>query len=332
MARITGDVPQDPESQFRGLRVTIQAFLPELEQGGRLVLARLLAALALLERQREHWSADLDDHMSGAGSTGLKSHERLGAAACQRLRIIPPKKTTHGRRSSDLRNWGPKLLRLLDGMGMSAMEPDARHLAIDAAQQPLGDAVRDLLEHQPMVVRSRNRSVAAIVGEIIELAEERDRSGEVSQYLVGAKLGVRLDVPITPIGANVADRRKWELSQERLGDFQIASTVVEVAMGRPDDKHIDQVAGILDATSYEIWLIVRSDRREQWLKELADGEVDLNRVVVIGLNEFIGQNVGEMGGLDRPATLERFRRVIADYNENWVKVLAHDGLRIELTD
>src|SRR2546428_1418569 len=116
----------------------------------RFVPARLQAAMALLERLREHPSLILIDHLSGKGSAGLKSHETYGNRVHGRLKLQPINKI-HGRRSSNLQEWGQALL---DAIGKAGFEnADDRDQIISAAQATLAAPLRSIVEQEPLEAR-----------------------------------------------------------------------------------------------------------------------------------------------------------------------------------
>ena len=88
----------------------------------------------------------------------------------------------------------------------------------------------------------RGRSAEAVIHEVLRQAELKGKSGDVAQYLVGAKLALRFnrEIPVFPV--NKADRKSRADRDARLGDFQIEDAVIEVAVGLPDEKHVVQIA------------------------------------------------------------------------------------------
>jgi len=112
-----------------------------MQHGGRYVAARLQSALALLERLRGDPSLDLADHLSGKGSSGIKGHESFGQAAHDRWQIEPQNKN-HGRRSSNLQDWGQDLLGALAAAGFSDGGEQDREKLLTEAQRPFVEALR----------------------------------------------------------------------------------------------------------------------------------------------------------------------------------------------
>jgi hypothetical protein len=189
--------------------------------------------------------------------------------------------------------------------------------------------LRRILEEEPLEVRIAGRSAVAVIGDVLRQAESRGKAGEVAQYLVGAKLKLRFgcDVPVYP--ANKADRKSRSDREARLGDFELADGVIEVAVGLPDDKHLAQIEEALQDVSSEVWLLTRAGRANMWESALADHlERDADRVVVMSVEAFIGQNVTELGEFSAKLKAEQLAELFKLYNERWVDVVGTPSIRI----
>src|SRR5262249_32829148 len=152
--------------------------------------------------------------------------------------------------------------------GFADATPVERDRMINEAQMVFADRLRAILEEDPLEARLRDRTAEAVVKELLLAAEEKGKSGDVAQYLVGAKLALRLnrDIPVYP--ANKSDRTSYLDDAPRLGDFEVEDAVIEVAVGLPDDKHLQQISDILDKSDAEVWLLTRADRVLTWQNEL----------------------------------------------------------------
>jgi Domain of unknown function (DUF4928) len=299
----------------------------QMRKAGRLVPARLQRALALLERLRDTPALRLDAHKR-SNSSGLDSHETFGANAHGRLALDVINKT-HGRRSSDVGGWGQELLDLLAQSGFANATRTAKAAMIDAAQRRIARAVRSILEQEPLEVRLKGRSAEAVIQDVLTQAEAKGKAGDVAQYLVGAKLMLRLDREIPVRGSNVGDRKSRRDSSARTGDFEIENATIEVAMGLPDEKHLLQAVEVLENAGLELWLLTRRDRVAVWRQEFDQVEsLDVRRVVVAAVESFVGQNVTEMGAFSEEGRIAQLRRLFTLYNERWIAGVAMPGLRI----
>ena len=297
-------------------------------QGGRFIPARLQASLALLERLRDFPTLDLTDHLSQSGSAGLKSHETYGGKALQRLNLLAINKT-HGRRSSNLPGWGQQLLNVLGGRGFAKATHKDRTTMVDEAQAAFATPLRNIIEQDPIDGKIRGRTAEAVVSDILLAAEEKGKSGDVAQYLVGAKLSLRLkrDIPVYP--ANKSDRTSHFDPSPRLGDFEVENTVIEIAIGLPDDKHLEQISQILEETDSEVWLLTRADRMMTWQNELSLREIGARkRVVVTSVEAFVGQNITELGQFSSKGKTEQLQQLFELYNKRWVSKVGTPGIRI----
>lgn len=309
---------------------TLDVFLQEhTKKGDRFVPARLQAALALLERLRQYPSLKLTEHLSQSGSAGLQGHETYGDKALERLRLQPINKN-HGRRSSNLPGWGQQLLDAIAAQGFGGATAEARNRILDGAQQVFAAPLRAIIEENPLEVRVRDRTAEATVRELLLAAEQKGKSGDVAQYLVGAKLALRLNRQIPVYPANKSDRTSHFDPAPRLGDFEIENAVIEVAVGLPDEKHLRQVAEIQDKSDAEVWLLTRADRVETWRRELGNTEdVEIKRVVVTSVESFVGQNITELGQFSAKGKAEQLKALFDLYNTRWVAKVGTPGIRIQ---
>ena len=298
-----------------------------MRQGDLYVAARLQAALALLERLREIPTLQLDAHKK-RNSAGLESHETFANQAHERLQLEVINKT-HGRRSSNLGGWGQDLLDLMKAAGFETLTASEQMALIDEAQAVFATLIRGILEQEPLEARLKGRSAEAVIRDILKQAEAKGKAGDVAQYLVGAKLMLRLGREIPVVGSNLGDRRSRGDVRARTGDFEIENATIEVAIGLPDEKHLSQVVEALEDTDREVWLLARHDRVASWQHELQEFEgVDAKRVVVAAVESFVGQNISEMGEFSVKGKASQLQELFTLYNERWVTQVGTPGIRI----
>ena len=306
--------------------VSLDSFLEQhMKKANRFVPARLQAAMALLERLRDFPTLEIAEHLAGKGSAGLKSHEPFGARVHARLNLEPINKI-HGRRSSNLQEWGQPLLDILRAAGFDRANTAAKGTMLDDAQSALAVPLRAIIHEEPLEVRLRGRTVKSALHDLLLHAEEKGKSGDVAQYLVSAKMMVRFeqDFPVHP--ANKSDRSSRSDPDPRLGDIPFEDAIIEVAVGLPDEKHIEQIAAILENSDMEVWLLTRADRVVTWENELKSAEgIDAKRVDVSSVEAFVGQNVTELGRFSAKG-----KAMIELYNSRWVAQVGTPGIRIVL--
>lgn len=309
--------------------MNLDGFLDKyMKQRQRLVAGRLQAALALLERLRDCPSLQLAEHLVGKGRAGLVSHETYGKRSHVRFELEPINKN-HGRRSSNIQDWGQVLLDAFDAEGFADFDDDERASLILRAQEPVADALRRLLEQEPLVIRTRQKTAEAVIAEILKLADAKGKAGDVAQYLVGAKLMLRFDEAVPVLPANKGDRRSKSDPEPRLGDFEIQNAVIEVALGLPDEKHLDQIALALDDPQTEVRLLTRDDRVGTWRREIdSSDEIESRRVVVSSVSAFVGQNIGELSGFSSEKRSGQLKALFEIYNKRWNAALGNPGMAI----
>ena len=251
-----------------------------------------------------------------------------GKRALERFNLKPINKN-HGRRAPNLPVWGQELLDTLAALGFAEATQQTRKKIINETQAVFAAALRTIIEQDPLEIQMRNRTVEEVIHELLRGADEKGKCGDVAQYLVGAKLALRFEreVPVYP--ANKSDRTSLFDRAPRLGDFEIGNAVIEVAVGLPDDKHLDQIAEILERSDAEVWLLTRSSRVATWRGELTRLEgVDIKRVVVTSVEAFVGQNITELGGFSIKGKVDRLRALFDLYNTRWVAKVGTPGIKI----
>lgn len=298
-------------------------------KAGVCVPARLQSMLALLESLRERPSLDLAEHLSGAGQS-LKGHETLASSALKKLGLASLNKNS-GRRSSNLHAWAPPLLEIIASSGFPKATDEQNNELLDQAQQLIGSHLRLLIEEGPLSIKTQGKTAEAIIGELLRQADKKNKGGDVAQYLVGAKLSIRLQIDIPVNGANKGDRKSHADKAARLGDFEIGNSIIEVAIGIPDEKHLQQIEEILDSTDREVWLLTREDRVASWKNEVSNlfGK-RVARIVVTSVESFVGQNITELAGFTAAAKIERIAELVDLYNSKWVATVGSANIRISL--
>lgn len=287
-------------------------------KSGRPVAGRFQAALALLERLRSYPTFGLADHTVEGGAS-VVSHETFAKAAIARFGLTAVNKNG-GRRSSNLPKWGQPLLNAVRDAGYSESNIDP----LQAIQARFADRIRAILETDPFEVRLDGRSAETVISDVLEQAGQRDRIGAVAQYLVAAKLQLRF--PQVPIPIQTFNQHD---NEQRRADFQIAETAIEVALGTPDDKHVQQVLSILEDSRSEVWLLVRSRRVSAWKDEMAAALTGnlAQRLVIASIEAFIGQNISELGSFSTQGRATQLRALFSIYNE---RVRALDAVNLNI--
>ncbi len=305
-----------------------------METESRYVNARLQSAIALLESVRRVPSLSLGDHKAAAGSSGLKSHETLGFQAHKRY-DLPVLNKNHGRRSSNLQDWGQPLLEILRDGGFEKASIEKRNQILDEAQLAIAVIIRNIAEQDPIRVHVRGRAAEYVVGDVLDQAAEKGRLGDCAQYLVGSKLHLRfpdLKQQIKVLPANKGDRKSYSDTAARKADFELNDCAIEVAAGIADEKHLQQVISILEDAKTEVWLLTRQKNVVAWSQYLVDqlSPGDIKRVIVASVESFVGQNVTELGKFSLSGKTNNMLALIEIYNSVWVARVGTPGIQIEV--
>ena len=106
-----------------------------------------------------------------------------------------------------MKNLQPLLQALADA-GMDQLPLDSREFEIGSMQAALADKARDIFNAEKISFDYRlGMTSREIVGKILASAGKRLKTGEVAEYLVGAKLSLRFPkYDIRNSAASVADR------------------------------------------------------------------------------------------------------------------------------
>ena len=291
-----------------------------MRQGKRNIPGRLSTFMAILERLRVRPTLQIHDHLT-ASLAQLIEHNDHVALALKRHGVTGAVEES-GRRASNVGAWIEPFFQWLSDAGFSEMSGSERDLYLDGLGSAAGARLRAISEDKPLLARFGTGTAVAIIKDILDQAQGKKRAKDVAEYLVGAKLQLRL-------GRNVVEPKNVNTARGR-ADFCVGTAAIEVTVNPPDSGHLDQLKAILNDTGLDVWLGVRSNLREKWenVVDAAFESQHRNRVVVVDLELFLGQNVSEIGNFDSPSiklTLEELFRI---YNDVWLPTVGSSGLRI----
>ncbi len=291
-----------------------------MRQGERNIPGRLSTFMALLERLRVQPTLQVHDHLT-ASHAQLIEHNDHVARALERHGVTGVVEE-FGRRANNVGAWIEPFFRWLTSAGFPEMSSGERDLYLDGLGTVAGTRLRAISEDKPLVARFGTGTAVAIIKDILDQAQDKKRAKDVAEYLVGAKLQLRLgpDV-VTPKNVNTA---------RGPADFCVGTTAIEVTVNPPDSGHLDQLKSILCDTGLDVWLGVRSSLREKWdnVVDAAFESQHRNRVVVADLELFLGQNVSEIGKFEAALINETLVALFKRYNDVWLPGVGSSGLRI----
>jgi len=161
-----------------------------------------------------------------------------------------------------------------------------------------------------------------IINKILQVARERQKAGDVAEYLVGAKLALRFpSYDIRNSAASAADEQTDEP-----GDFQINDCVFHVTVA-PNQGHYDKCKTNL-ANGMRVFLLISDDRllgaRQMSEQEIGEG------VSVESIQSFVSQNVEELSDFAGDKVRQNIRLLLEKYNERVSEVETDLSLRIRI--
>ena len=215
------------------------------------------------------------------------------------------------------------LVAALNGTAaLPSLSGEERGQLIDSLQAWLVERVRDYLNQQAIDVEvNLSKPSSQIVADI--LAAAGSKAGAVAQHLVGAKLAVRYpELEIENFSYTTADRQLG-----RPGDFLVGDTAFHVTVS-PMPAVLDKCAENLRNGFRSMLLVL--DSRLQAARQMAEAEEVHDKVGILAIEAFVGQNIEELGGFGRGGLAEGFRSLLDKYNERVEDVETDRSLLIRL--
>ena len=206
---------------------------------------------------------------------------------------------------------------------MDQLSLESRECEIGNMQAVLADKARDIFNAEKISFDySLGMTSREIVGKILASAGERLKTGEVAEYLVGAKLSLRFPkYDIRNSAASAADHQT-----EEQGDFQINDCVFHVSVA-PNRGHYDKCLHNL-ANGLRVFLLVPDDILVG-ARQNAQQETN-GRVSVESIESFVSQNIEELSDFAGKEVAHNIRRLLDRYNKRVAKVETDLSLRIRI--
>lgn len=292
------------------------------KQGEANVPARLVTVMALLERLQDNPTLNVRDHTAKSGMQ-LKEHNRYVALSLERCKIDSPLKES-GRRSSNLQGWIEPLFDWLRSHGFVSASATEQQDMLFIAESLAAERLQIINEAMPLIARYNKGAARAIIADVLDQAQEKRRAKDVAEYLVGAKLQLRLgEDAARPKNVNTSNR-------DQPSDFPVGTAAIEVTVNPADNRHLSQIERILRDTTLQVWLLVRLRDREKWqnVVDATLGERLADRVIITDIETFIAQNLSEIGGFDTAKVRRTLEALFRLYNERWLPEPGAGGLRI----
>ncbi len=232
-------------------------------------------------------------------------------------------RTTRGTRPS-----AERLVSVLNAIPELAMASKENRSAVARSLQSwlVENGVKPYFNKQKIEVDiSLDKPGSQIIADILETAAKRNAAGPVAQHLVGAKLALRYPaLEIENYSYTTADKQLG-----RPGDFLLNDAVFHVTVAPGQD--VVGKCGANIKKGYRPMLLV-SDSKIQATRQLAELAGIQHRVGIHSLEQFVGQNVEELGEFGKAALAKNLRALLVKYNERVVAVETDRSLLIEIPE
>lgn len=163
------------------------------------------------------------------------------------------------------------------------------------------------------------------IAAILDAAFQRNQSGPVAQHLVGAKLALRYpDREIENRSYSTADTQL-----KRPADFVVGDSAIHVTM-TPSVALLEKCRRNI-RRGYRTLILV-PDNRAAGARQMAENLRLANRVEVVSIEAFVGQNIQELAGFSQQKFEDDLRHLLEIYNERVRESETDLSLLIDIPD
>ncbi len=283
----------------------------------------MAGALVVLERLKDGLVFDIDAHTAAGGS------QIKGASGTAVRKILERFGETRrfvaegGRTNRGLRGDIEAMLAALSRLRLQKATAPRQISVLEACQAFIVEQVREFHNRQRIkIVFDPAESTRELIRQILEKGKERGQSGQVAQYLVGAKLALRFpDIVVQNEKYSTAD-----LQLGRAGDFLVGDTAFHVTM-TPTDSVYERCRENAEK-GLRAYLLVPEEHvgsARSIAKERVPG-----RVAVESIESFVGQNVEEMAIFCQGELHQRFHDLLETYNRRVEAIEMDKSVMIEI--
>ena len=281
----------------------------------------IAGGLVLLENLRHNLDFEIQAHKA-PGSDQLKNATRANVqkilASFGEERVLLQE---GGRTNRGLMKNLTSLLEALSSSSIGDLSPQNIDAELINMQRFLVEKARERFNTEKLSFEYRKDMTSReLIGLILESARKRRKSGEVAEYLVGAKLALRFSrYEIRNSAASAAD-----VQTEENGDFQINDCVFHVTMS-PNTGHYDKCQRNL-ADGLRVFLLVPDSilAGARQNMQLATA----GRASVEAIESFVSQNIEELSDFEGRKVPYNMRRLLETYNERIAKVETDLSLQV----
>jgi len=282
------------------------------------------AALHVLDSLKRTYDLNLTAHLAPKGTQisgyGGPSVKRLLAEFNESRPFLAEGRTNRGV-VDDVRG----LLEALRPVKLDRLGESERTAILQLLQERIVDEIRAFHSQERIKAEyDRSKSTWQSIHDLLILAKEVGKEGQVAQHLVGAKLQLRYPkIKVENRSYSTADE------QTRLsGDFRIGETIFHVTVA-PNQGHFDKCVRNLKQ-NLRVYLIV-PERMAVGAKQLAE-EAESGRIAVLSVESFVAQNIDEITEFSSGAIADGFRTLLQTYNQRVDGVEPDKSMLIEIPE
>jgi hypothetical protein len=164
-----------------------------------------------------------------------------------------------------------------------------------------------------------------IIADILETAAKRKAAGGVAHHLVGAKLALRYpNRTIDNYSYTTAD-----LQLGRQGDYEVGDTAFHVTVA--------PMQGVVDKCVWNIRqgfrpILLVTEHKMEAARQMADMSGHADRIGINSLEQFVGQNIEEIGEFGKDALRRNVKALLEKYNERVAEKETDRSLLIEIPE
>jgi DNA (cytosine-5)-methyltransferase 1 len=164
-----------------------------------------------------------------------------------------------------------------------------------------------------------------IIAEILETAAKRNAAGGVAHHLVGAKLALRYpNRTIENYSYTTADQQLG-----RHGDYAVGDTAFHVTVA-PMQAVVDKCVANVRHGFRPILLV--TEHKMEAARQMAEMSGHSDRIGINSLEQFVGQNIEEIGEFGKEALRKNVKALLEKYNERVADKETDRSLLIEIPE
>ncbi len=291
--------------------------------GGSPAKGTMAGALVVLKHLKVGFDLSIDAHTAVGGSQIKGASGAAVKKILAEFDEVRPFISEGGRTNRGLRGDIEAMLTALRPLALEKRSKNKRDQLLERCQRFLVDQVREWHSRQRLeIVFDPSMTTRDLVQQILTKAKERDQSGQVAQYLVGAKLALRFpELSIPNESYSTADEQLG-----RPGDFLVKDTAFHVTM-TPMDKVYARCQRNAKQ-GLRAYLLVPDDHVQSARRRTKD-EVP-GRVAVESIESFVGQNIEEMATFSQDELNVSLYSLLVVYNERVNAIEVDKSVMIEI--